>query len=194
MTRIMSDVITQQHFGTVRLGITPKRAHQSGIRYVFGFSTLKIRKFVTVTLSLDGGIEHPLVVRILEMDIPESSKCFIDEDQTNHNGEDLLSESGEETSDGTGVQAHQNNHENQCPHSDPESEFQEWNALHPTKVRDDSLEYESGACWAEIDKRLAREDGIDEVTDTNSQNGLRSTLRTKEKYFRRTLIILTTPL
>lgn len=101
------------------------------------------------------------------MDIPERSQGLEYEDESNQNRENLLREPREEPSNGAEIHTHQYEHEDGRPHSDPESEFQEWNVLHLTEAEDQLFKDEGGASGAEHHQRLARKYRIEKVTNSN---------------------------
>ena len=108
-------------------------------------------------------------------------QSLVDEDESNERGEDLLREPCEEPGDGTNVEHHQHEHQQGTPESNPHTEFQERDAFLPTEERDQLLHDEGGASGTQHDQGLARENGVEKVSQAYCQDSLGGTLQEERK-------------
>lgn len=157
-----------QRLGAIRRRLVPKRPQIRGIQQIPVIESLGCGELIAVTRSSLGGVNEPPVVRIPDMDFQESAEGLVHEYDSYQNSENLLRETGEESRDGARVAPNQNKHEQGSPHSNPEPEFQERNALHAAEGEYYLLEDESGAGGPQDHQGLAGEDRIEQVADANS--------------------------
>lgn len=157
-----------QSLGTIRRRVIPKRPQVRGIGQTPVLVALGCVELVAVTRPPLGGVRYPLVVRIRQVNVPERVEGLVHEYEPYQNGENLLRETSEESCDSASVAAHKNNHEQGRPHSSPEPELQERDAVHAAEGEQDLLEDEGWPGGSQDHQRLTGEDGIEEVADAHS--------------------------
>jgi len=155
----------------------PERAHPGGVADVGSQAALSVGEQEAAAVSLPNAKHHPPVVRSANVNAPESSERLVDEHQPDERRENLCCKSREEFGNGADVQGDEDEHEESAPQPDPHPELQERDSLLAAELRHQLLHDEGGARGTEHHKRLAGEDGVEQVSETHSKDRLRSTLQ-----------------
>lgn len=165
---LVTNVASKQASGAVPLGVRPVGAKVSGIGEVQIFQAISWGKLVTVTHPGHGGVNEPLIIGVVPMDVPEAKKGLVDEYESNDGCEYLLRESGKELHHSTCVERHQAYHEECGPHSNPEPEIEEWNTRRGAEIEDDLFKDDCWSSCPEDDQGLSREYTEDQIPNSNS--------------------------
>ena len=164
---VITNVASMQASGAVSLRVHPVRAKVGSIGEVQCLQARHRGKLETVTLSSHGGVNKPLIIGVVPMDEPETSKGLVDKYESDDCSEYLLSESSEELHHSTRVECHQAYHEECTPHSNPEPEIEEWNTIREAEIEDDLFKDDSWSSGPEDHQRLTREDTEDQIANSN---------------------------